>query len=246
MAFIYILFSIFTWVEIYFWFIVFMPVQVVVFLLTAPFDKKRRIMHYNSGIFSAIALAMSPVFKVRVTGKENMDRSRAHVVVMNHQSLLDVLLSFRLFYPAKMIGKKVLAFVPIIGWNLFLSGHVFVDRASRKSQFEAMRKMDQLLLSGDSLLIYPEGTRTKDGNIAEFKKGAFRSAVNTGTPIMPVLIDGAFQALPKSGFIVKKRYTLSLHVLPSIPVEKGSSASELAAKCQEIMSRELERRRLAE
>jgi 1-acyl-sn-glycerol-3-phosphate acyltransferase len=243
MSFVYIFFSLFTWVEMVFCLIVFMPVQVLLFLLTALFDKKRRIMHYNSGIFSTIALAISPVLKVKVTGKEHIDRSKAHVVVMNHQSLLDVLLSFRLFYPAKMIGKKVLALVPIIGWNLFLSGHIFVDRSSRKSQFATMHKMEELLLSGDSLLIYPEGTRTRDGNIAQFKKGAFRSAVKTGTAIMPVLIDGAFQALPKGGFIAKKRHHLFLHVLPSIPVDKGDSASALAAKCHEIMSKELELQR---
>ncbi|MBI9109190.1 MAG: 1-acyl-sn-glycerol-3-phosphate acyltransferase [Spirochaetales bacterium] len=170
-----------------------------------------------------------------------MDRSKAHVVVMNHQSLLDILFVFTLFYPAKMMAKKALAAVPVVGWTLFLNDHIFIDRANRKSQIDALRRMDQLLLDGDSLMVYPEGTRTMDGNIAEFKKGAFRSAVSTGTSVLPVVIDGAFNALPRKTMVVKGCHTITMSVLPEIPVEKGSATADLALKCHDIMSAELRR-----
>ncbi|HAK46357.1 MAG TPA: hypothetical protein DCO79_10635 [Spirochaeta sp.] len=237
--------SIFTWIEIFLAFILFFPVQLVVFIFTFPFDKNRRIIHYIGSFFSWFALFISPIFRVKITGRENIDRSRSHVMIMNHQSLLDIPLSFVLRYPCKMIAKKALSRVPFLGWELVIFGHLFVDRKSRKSQFEVIRKTETMLEDGDSLLIYPEGTRTKDGEIAEFKKGAFRSATSTGTAIMPVLLDGAYQALPKKGLIVKGVYTLHMHVMESVEVEKGSSPAELALNCHNIMSEQLKKQRQA-
>ena len=72
-----------------------------------------------------------------------------------------------------------------------------------------------------SILVFPEGTRTKDGDIGEFKKGAFRSAVSTGTPLLPVVIDGPYQLLPKKGFRINRKRTITIRVLPPIPVAKG-------------------------
>jgi 1-acyl-sn-glycerol-3-phosphate acyltransferase len=243
MKILYAIASFFTWFEIAFLFIIITPFQAVLFLLTAAFDKKRRILHYHASMYARFALFISPCFRVKVIGKENLNRSKPHVVVMNHQSLLDILLAFMMFYPCKMIGKKVIGKIPFVGWSLFLNGHILVDRKSRKSQFEAIRKMDEVLLSGDSLLVYPEGTRTKDGDIAEFKKGVFRSASETGTAVLPILIEGAYEALPKKVLIVEGVHTLTLSVLPPIPVEKGANTADLALNCHELMSAELVRLR---
>ncbi len=235
--------SIFTWAEIFLLFVIYLPIQVTVFIFTFPFDRHRRIIHYIGAALARFALFISPVFRVKITGKENLDKSAAHVVVMNHQSLLDILLAFILFYPCKMIGKKVLSKVPFLGWELVIGGHLFVDRSDRTSQFNAIRKMNALLESGDSLIVYPEGTRTKDGEIAEFKKGAFRSAAATGTAVLPVLLDGAFQALPKKGIIVGRTYTLHMHVMKAIEVPKDSDTAQLAKKCHTIMKDQLARQR---
>ena len=128
-------------------------------------------MHYNSSLWCALALFLSPLWFIDIKGKENLDRKKSFIVVMNHQSLIDILLTFRLFYPFKMIGKKILGQVPIVGWNLVLSGHLLVDRKKIKSQFEAIRKMEKLIKRGESIFVYPEGTRTKNGEIGQFKKG---------------------------------------------------------------------------
>ena len=190
-------------------------------------------------------LTLCPFIRVEYKGLKNIDRKKSSVIVMNHQSMLDILLIFTIFYPAKMIAKKSLARVPIVGWNLYMSGHILIDRASRKSQIEAIRRMDDILLEGDSLMIYPEGTRTSDGEIAEFKKGAFRSACNTATSVLPVVIDGAYQALPKDGANLKGFHRIYISVLPSIEVEKGTSTEALAQKCHDLMSEELKQIRLA-
>lgn len=232
--------SLITWLEIVLCFILFFPVQFVLFILTAPFDKRRVIMHYNSSVWCWLALALSPVWNVDFQGKENLDRKKSHIVVMNHQSLIDILITFRLFYPFKMIGKKALAYVPIVGWNLFLSGHLLVDRNKIKSQFKAIRKMEELIKKGDSMFVYPEGTRTKDGNLGEFKKGAFKTAVSTKTPVLPVVIDGPFQILPKKGFIIDRRRKITIKILPPVQINEGEKAADIAEKTRNIMNGVLE------
>ncbi len=243
MPLIYLILSIFSWIELVICFIIYIPLQALLFVFTAPFDKHRRIMHYNSSILCTVVLALSPLIRLEYKGLENIDRKKPLVIVMNHQSILDILLIFTIFLPAKMIAKKALARVPIVGWNLFMSGHILIDRQNRKSQIEAIRRMDDILLEGDSLMIYPEGTRTSDGNIAEFKKGAFRSACSTGTSVLPVVIDGAYQAMPRNGKNLNGIHKIKLSILPAVEVEKGSDTQELAVKCHELMSEELKRMR---
>ena len=235
--------SLFTWFEIVLCFILFIPFQIALFVLTALFDRKRVLMHYNSSLWCMIALSLSPLWKVKITGKEYLDRKKSHVVVMNHQSLIDVLIAFSLFYPVKMISKKALGFVPIVGWNLFLSGHMLVDRKSFKSQMGVLAKMEKLLLRGESILLFPEGTRTKDGEIHEFKKGTFKAAISTKTDILPVVIDGPYQLLPKKGFIAPCRHTIHIHVLPPVAVSGDESAGALAESVRLIMAEELSRLR---
>ena len=241
--FIFTLLSVFTWIEIIIGFLVFICFQFILFLATVLFDRKRTLLSYHSSFISAVVLFLSPVLRVRITGRENLDRSRAHILVMNHQSLLDIVLAFRLFYPIKMIGKKVLAKVPVIGWNMMMSGHLMVDRADRKSQFNAIRRLDDMLRDGNSILVFPEGTRTRDGNIGEFRKGAFRSAISSRAPLLPVVLDGAYQALPKGSLIAYRIYTLTITVLPPVEVKDDDTMSTLSERCRGLMIEQLERGR---
>lgn len=234
-----ILLSLFVWFEVSLCFILFFPLQLALFFVTALFDRKKAIMHYHSSLWCCIGLALSPLWRIRLQGTENLDRKKAHVVIMNHQSLIDGLLVFRLFYPIKMVGKKSLGLVPILGWNLFLSGHLLVDRKSLKSQLDTIRKMEELTGRGESIFVFPEGTRTRDGNLGEFRKGAFRSAANAGTPVLPVVIDGAFQILPRSGFLMGKKRDIIIRVLPAVQAEKGENPASLAGRCRSIMAAEL-------
>ena len=240
---LYFFFSIFTWLIMVVLALIFMPFQLLLFFLTVLFDKHRRLMHYHGSLYVTLALMLTPIMKLKIEGWENLDRSKSHVVIMNHQSLIDILLVFRLFYPVKMIGKKILAMIPIVGWDIFLAGHIFVDRSSRKSQFRAIRRMEKILKTGDSLLVFPEGTRTTDGEIQKFRRGGFRAATETGTPVLPVVIDGAFQALPKSTVTVDRKHTVRISIMPPVPVEEKEDMGELAGRCQQLMTAELARMR---
>lgn len=245
MSIIYFILSLISWFELAVCFIVYTPVHILLFLITAPFDKHKKILHFNSSILCTAVIALCPLISVDYKGWKNIDRSKPTVIVMNHQSMLDILLIFTLFLPAKMIAKKSLARVPIVGWTLFLSGHILIDRDSRKSQIEAIRRMDNMLIAGDSLMIYPEGTRSTDGEIADFKKGAFRSACSTGTSVLPVVIDGAFKALPKKGKLLDGFHKIKISILPPVIVEAGTATEHLASKCHNLMSEELKQMRFA-
>ncbi len=227
--------SLFTWCEIILCFVIFFPFQFLLFLLTVFFDRKRKLLHYNSSLWCALSLFLSPLWSIEIKGKENLDRKKPHIVVMNHQSLIDILLTFRLFYPFKMIGKKVLGLVPIVGWNLVLSGHLLVDRKNTKSQFGAIRKMENLIKQGESMFVYPEGTRTRNGEIGEFKKGAFRTAVSTNTQILPIVIDGPYQLLPKKGFVINNFRKIYIEILPPVEIKEGAKASDLAEETRAVM-----------
>jgi 1-acyl-sn-glycerol-3-phosphate acyltransferase len=86
-----LLLSIISWLELTICFIIYFPIHFIIFLITAPFDKQRRILHYNTSLLCFVILIIVPILRVKIIGRENIDRSKAHVVVMNHQSLLDVL-----------------------------------------------------------------------------------------------------------------------------------------------------------
>lgn len=232
--------SLLTWFIIILCFILFFPLQLALFLITLPFDRSRSLLHYHSSLWCWLALTLAPLWRTRIEGMEKLDRKRACIIVMNHQSLIDVLIAFRLFFPAKMIGKKALAYVPIVGWNLMMSGHILVDRKSRQSQFDAIRRMETMLNRGESLLVFPEGTRTRDGRIAPFKKGAFRTAAGTGTPVQPIVIDGPFQLLPRKGIVADHFGRFTVRIMDPMEAKAEERPVETAERVRAAMNRELE------
>lgn len=130
-----------------------------------------------------------------------IDRKKAYVFVMNHQSMVDIPVAF-LAIPSSLrfIAKRVLASVPFLGWYMRAVGMVFVDRSRTAKAIASMHKAEELLRAGSCIIAFPEGTRSPDGSIRPFKKGAFMIALATGTPIVPVVIHGARDVLPPKGF----------------------------------------------
>jgi len=126
----------------------------------------------------------------------------SYVITPNHQSNADILaLICMLPTPYRWVIKKELLKIPVFGSALGRTGAVSLDRSNTAQSVERLRKSVDKLKGGWSLLIYPEGTRTRDGNVQPFKKGAFMLAVNTGIPILPVTVNGAFKVLPKSAYL---------------------------------------------
>jgi len=107
--------------------------------------------------------------------------------------------------------------VPFIGWNMSLNRYIKLRRGSRDSIARALHACERALAQGNSIMMFPEGTRSPDGRLRAFKPGAFTLAQRTGAPILPIVIEGTASALPKRGFVLQGRHAIRVRVLDEIP-----------------------------
>ena len=140
--------------------------------------------------------------EVMATGVENVPRSGAFVYCSNHQSLVDILvLGSVLPGDYKWAAKRSLMRIPFLGWHLRLAGHVPVDRGAGSSAAgEAIARFQEVLGRGKPLLVFPEGTRSEDGIVRDFKAGGFYAAVREGVPVVPIAIEGTHRLMRKGAF----------------------------------------------
>lgn len=138
---------------------------------------------------------------VLVEGRENIPARGPFLLMMNHQSMVDIPLAWHICPVAvRFISKKAIAYFPVFGWALWLYGMVWLSRGDAREALRAIKKAAGILQRGDVVCAYPEGTRSRDGRIAPFKQGVFLLAVKAGVPILPVAIDGAGVLAPAKGF----------------------------------------------
>jgi 1-acyl-sn-glycerol-3-phosphate acyltransferase len=141
---------------------------------------------------------MIPMF-VKTIGKELIDPKQSYVVVSNHQSLFDIFVIYGwLGIDFKWVMKKELRKAPFIGYACYKLEHIYIDRANRDDAVESINQAKKRIVNGVSVMFFPEGTRSADGKLGTFKKGAFRLAVDLGVPVLPVTISGTRKILPKS------------------------------------------------
>ena len=163
-------------------------------LLVTPFqlafDKHRRsALHFVNDLWAVCST--SPFYEVEVRGAQNLPAYDEPVVfVANHQSYLDIYSLFHLRRPFKFISKTSNFLIPIIGWSMYLTGHVPLKRMDKRSQMECLNACRELLRQRVPVLFFPEGTRSASGRMAEFKKGAFSVASKEGVPVVPITLDG--------------------------------------------------------
>lgn len=144
--------------------------------------------------------------RLDVRGLENVDFSRPHVFVANHESMIDIPVMFRAI-PVNLhfIIKKELKYVPLVGWYAWAMGMVFVDRKDRMQAFGSLKRVGLLIRGGRNIIAFPEGTRSRtDGHgVQPFKRGVFVAAIEAGVPVVPVAIVGSRDVLPSDGFRVR-------------------------------------------
>lgn len=209
----------------------------LVFLVTAPFDRRRVALHLYSCAWAMFYVVTNPLWRLRVEGREKLPWRGPAVLVANHLSMLDILVVYGLFRPFKWVSKAELFRVPIVGWNMAMNDYVPLRRGEAESVRRMMDHCREHLAGGTPILVFPEGTRSRDGRLQRFKDGAFRLALEAGCPVVPVAITGTFDSLPKTGVVLQRGMHATVRVLepispadhPSVEALRDAARAALAA-----------------
>ena len=169
--------------------------------------------------------------KVNVIGLEYLNSTDRFVFIANHQSYFDIpVLYAALPFPLSFIAKKELFFIPFFGWGIAAIGHIWIDRKNARSARNSInRAISKLKKCGFSLVLFPEGTRSVNGEIGEFKRGSFTLAIEADVPVVPVCICGTRKILPKHSFIFFPKDATVIIDKPLLPEEiKKMDKSEIS------------------
>lgn len=234
-----IIYTILGWIVISFLFI---GHAIVSRLFLIPFAKdKEAASHFATVPFLSYGAKLMGI-KIQAKGVENIPKTGSFIIASNHQSYLDIALH-NISNPRKFsfFAKKELLKVPILGGNIKNMGHFVIDRQNNRVAIKQMDAARKKLENGThSLLVFPEGTRSTTGELLEFKKGAFMMAVQTGLPIIPAYIDGAWKVANKKSWTIKPGKITLTYGKP-IQVQKAEKryekeeAEKLAQKTKEAI-----------
>ena len=207
--------------------------------------KEKEAYYYWSSVpFISCSLKMAGV-NIKVEGLEHLPKEGPVVLVSNHQSIMDIWI-YMAALPIKIafFAKQELLKVPILGRDILNQGHFFVDRNNPRNAIKQLEKVKQKVKTGRTILIFPEGTRSIDGEIAAFKRGAFQIALETNAVIVPVCIQGSGAVLPKSSlWITPKNVNICIGepLRPNVSQNVAKQAKELA-KSVETQIKQLKNR----
>ncbi len=189
-------------------FVILWTVSVTIFfsllaIFSSLLDRKGELPHKVSRIWARSILVATRV-KVSVKSLSNIDPSQSYIYMSNHQSAFDipVLLAY-LPVQFRWLAKAELFKIPIFGFAMRRSGSISIDRSSLRSAVFSLKKAAETIKKGVSVIIFPEGTRSRDGNIIPFKKGGFVLAVEAGVPVVPVIIHGTRSIMSKNRLRIK-------------------------------------------
>ena len=180
----------------------------VAMLLFVATRNRRRLLRMASRCW-APGLLWGAGARLRIDGLERVDWSRNHVFVANHQSIIDICALFRAVpVPLHFLLKQEMTLMPLVGAYAKAMGMVFIDRSDRRAARAFLRQSARLVRDGANLCIFPEGTRSRNGEVGGFKHGAFQVAIDAGAEVVPVAIHGSGKVLPAQGFFCVRPGTI--------------------------------------
>jgi 1-acyl-sn-glycerol-3-phosphate acyltransferase len=180
----------------------------VLVILLIPFDRKGRLYHWVARLWSRMLLRICGV-RVTLLGTEHLVPGQSYIYASNHASMFDIpVVAGTLPDDIRMVYKKELEKIPLFGWGLKWGSYIAVDRSRSQDALRSLEEAAAKIRNGASVLLFVEGTRSQDGALQPFKRGAFALAVRAGVPVIPLTINGSYHIVPKH----------SLHIRPG-PVE---------------------------
>lgn len=196
---------------------------------------------YYPGVIWGRFVCMAALLRVKINRNPNLDKNQSYIFVANHQSAFDIFLIYGyLGHNFKWLMKQSLKKMPLVGFASAKAGHVFVDSTSRQGIVDTMRNTKNTLKDGMSTVVFPEGHRSPDGKMAEFKKGAFQTALSLKLPIVPLTIDGAYRVLPIHSWSMNPtKITLTFHDPIETANLKGEDLPDLISKVYSVIASSL-------
>lgn len=231
--------------NIYIWLIA-IPLIAILTILTAiltmiisPFFPKSCFAHAIPKTWAKL-ICFLLLIRVKIFGKENIDTNQSYVYVSNHQSIIDIFVIYG-WLPSvfKWLMKAELFKIPFVGWACKAAGHIFIDRSVGIEVNKSIVAAEQILQNGVSVVIFPEGSRTYDGKMQRFKRGAFRIANDLNLPILPITLHDSYERLPRNHGPKFNYGTVEMHFHPPVKQNTYKSESELMQQTWEIVASKL-------
>jgi 1-acyl-sn-glycerol-3-phosphate acyltransferase len=214
----------------------FLGLMAVSFVLSFFYRDKRALFHRLEMIWCRYFFLPPAGITVECSGLENCPSDQPVIYIANHQSALDIaILLAYLPININFMVKSSLFPVPLLGWFIGTAGHIKIERASAASAYGAIKRVGEYLKGGRSVVIFPEGTRTRNGRLGEFKGGMLQATLQANVPIVPVAISGAFEALP-AGHLYFRPATVKLTVGKPLCFQAGISEEEKIKQARETIA----------
>jgi 1-acyl-sn-glycerol-3-phosphate acyltransferase len=211
-----------------------LPLMAVIYVATAPFDPGRYTVGRWFRRAAVMAVKLNPLWSFHTSGVRISDPRRPYVAVSNHESYADIFLISHLPWEMKWLSKDEVFRIPMMGWMMRMAGDIQVTRTDRRSRGEALDAIRDRLGKRVSVMIMPEGTRSPTEEMLPFRDGAFRVAVETGAPILPIAVAGTRYCMPK-GSLLFNRARAEARVLDPIPTD-GLSLQDVPRLRDEVRS----------
>lgn len=230
--------------------VIILPVALILTLLAAFFTSAGclcgfgKFMGYWPGVIWAKCICWLCLSPYTVKGREKLDKKTSYVFVANHQGAFDIFLLYAgLGHSFRWMLRKGLRKLPLVGPACDAAGHIWVDEQGATGMIHTVRQALKTLQGGTSIVVFPEGTRTKDGHLNRFKKGAFTLAGMLKMPVVPITIDGPFKVMRKDSFVIRPhRMRIIIHdPIEAVSKEEGMEAgvSRLLHTSQRIIAESL-------
>lgn len=236
-----VIFSVYVWLLVLLVTLTLTPIFILIWIVTFLFDKKLATLHYFSNFWGSLFTVLVPEWKVNIIGKEKLN-NESKIIVANHQSQEDILLIYRLGIPFRWISKAEVFKVPFYGWLMKLKGDIKLQRSSKASIKKMLMDAEEVLKKGCIITIFPEGTRSKTGELGNFKDGAFKLAQTVKVPIVPVIISGTGQKLIYPNGLFQGKHVSTVKILDEIKYSEFANmeTKELSKHVRNIMKQELD------
>ena len=225
MRFFYIFISFFMWLIVIATTPFMFAIVASVWLLSFWWDRRLFLMNIFNSIWGSMYIWLNPIWRLKPKNLKKYKRNRQYIIVANHQSMLDILVMYTIFPIARWVSKTENFKLPFIGWAMRLAKAIEIKRGDRASVIRFMSTAKKELEKGNTLLIFAEGTRTKNDNVMPLRSGAFELALKNKVDILPVVHRGSGKALPKHGFLLKNSQQIHLEILSPIPYDEFKELS---------------------